>query len=78
MGIYRKIHQEIVHGPLKYQGLGIPSLYMMQEITHVEALLDIPPIEGIMGKVLTCLVEDLKVEVGLPGMFLQHDFCRMN
>ncbi len=41
-GICRNMHQEIVHGQLKYQGLGISSLYTTQGTSHVEALLDAP------------------------------------
>ncbi len=49
-------------------------MYTMKSIAHVEALLDAPPVETIMGKLLTCLVEDLKVEVGLPSILLQYNY----
>ncbi len=73
-GIRRNMHWEIVHGPLKYQGLGIPSHYTIQGISHMEALLDSPPIEGITDELLTCLVKDLKIEIRLPSKFLQHNY----
>ncbi len=68
-GICRNMHWEIVHWPLHYQGLGIPSLYTTKGISHLEALLDAPPAEGITGKLLMCLAEDIKVEIGLPSNY---------
>ncbi len=44
----------------------------------MEALLDAPPQDGITGKLLLCSAEDLKLEIGFPGMFLQHYFGRLN
>ncbi len=46
-GICCNMHREIVHAPLQFQGLGIPSLYVAQGISHLEVLLDAPPVEGI-------------------------------
>ncbi len=43
VGICRFMHQAIVHGLIKYQGHGIPSLYITQGIMHLEALLDAIP-----------------------------------
>ncbi len=45
--------QDIVHGPLKFQGLGMPSLYTSQGIAHAEALVDAPVAAGIAGSLLT-------------------------
>ncbi len=70
MGIIWNIYQEVLHGPFKYQGLGIPSLYTSQDISHVEGLLDTSPQDGITGMLLLCLAEDLKLEIGLPSMLL--------
>ncbi len=42
----------------------------------MEAILNAPPAEEIMGKVLTCLAEKLRVEIRLPSNFLQHDYQR--
>ncbi len=63
--------------PIKFQGLRIPSLYLSQGITHLITLVNIFPIEGITGKLLICSAEDLKIEVGLPGPLLTHDFHRL-
>ena len=38
-GIFRHLPREVVHGPIKYQGLGIPDLYLTQELGHIHALL---------------------------------------
>ncbi len=68
-GICRNKHQEIVHIPLKYQGLGITFLHTIQGILHVETLVDQPPTEG-NGTTTRCLEEYLKLEFGIPGQFL--------
>ncbi len=59
-GICHFLYRAIMHGLLKYQGLGIPSLCTTQGITHVEALLDAIPMEGITGKLLVYLEEDFE------------------
>ncbi len=64
----------IVHAPICFQGLGIPSLYVFQGIAHIKVLLDAPPLEGITGSLLTCSAEDLKLEICLPGFFLKRYF----
>ncbi len=58
----------------KYQGLGIPSLYISQGISHIKALINAPPAEGIVGSLLKCSAEGLKLKIGLPGNFLQHEY----
>ncbi len=68
------MNRTIVHAPLHFQGLGIPSVYISQGIAHIKALLDAPPLKGITGSLLTCLVEDLKLEIGLSRHFLQRDY----
>ncbi len=78
VNICQSMHWEIVHRPLKYQGLGIPSLYMMQGITHVEALLDAQPAKEIMGKLLICSVEDLKVKVVYQACSFNMTFTDCN
>ncbi len=74
LGVFRNMNQVIVHAQLCFQGLGIPSLYISQGIAHIEALLNAPPLEGMTGRLFTCSVEDLKLEVGLLGYFLQHNY----
>ncbi len=68
------MYWEVVHAPLRYQGLGKPLLDTFQGIAHVEALIDVPPMEGIRGSLWHYSVEDLKLEVVLLGMLLQHDY----
>ncbi len=68
------MHQDIVHTPIRFQGVGILSLYLSQGIAHVEALLGTTPLEGITGSLLSCSAEDLKLEMGLQGYLLQQDF----
>ncbi len=52
-------------------------MYTTQGTSHIETLVDAPPMEGIPGKLLTCSAEDLKIEIGLPGPILQHDYNRL-
>ncbi len=73
-GICQNMNRAIVHAPLCFQGLGIPSLYVSQGISHIEALLNEPPLEA--GSLLIFSAEDLKLEVGLPGHLLQQDYKR--
>ncbi len=57
------MNRTIVHAPIHFQGLGIPSLYVPQSIAHIKALLDDPPLEDITGSLLTCWTENLKLEM---------------
>ncbi len=68
------MHHAIVHTPLKFQGLGIPSLYMTQGIIQLEALIDTLITKENMSSLIQCSAEDLKIEVGLPGHLLQQDY----
>ncbi len=71
-GICKNMNRAIVHIPLHFQVLGIPSLYISQGIVHIEALLNAQPLEGTMGSLLMCSAENLKMEIRLLGHFLQQ------
>ncbi len=49
----------------------MPSLYMTQGIAYIEVLIDVTPLESIMGEPLTCSAKDSKLEIGLLGPLLQ-------
>jgi len=43
LGVNRNFPQAVVHGPITYQGLNIPNLYVEQLITHILTLLQYGP-----------------------------------
>ncbi len=66
-----------MHGPLRYQGLGMPSSFAIQGVLHMDALEDAPPVDGITGRLFSCLAGGLKLEIDLPFEFLQQDYQRI-
>ncbi len=69
LGTFCHMHWDIVHTLLEFQRLAIASLYTTHGISHMEALVDPPPMERIMWSLVTYSVEDLKLEIGLLGPF---------
>jgi len=53
MGVVQTMAQVVVHGPLMYQGLDIPSLYMEQLVAQIMALLQYgSQLEDVMGRLI--------------------------
>ena len=53
MGIQGNFPRDLVHGPVKYQGLGIPNLYVSQGIAHIDWILKYGTAEEhLMGKLI--------------------------
>jgi hypothetical protein len=75
MGIQGNFPRDLVHGPKKYQGLGIPNLYITQGIAHINWLLKYGTAEEhLTGKLIQQSMEAMKVEVRLPGPILSQSY----
>ena len=73
-GIVSTLPRDLVFSPIKYQGLGLPDLYVTQGITHIQQILKFCRSQAITGTLLRCSMEELKVELGLPGPVLSKAF----
>ena len=74
MGICRTFPRALVHGPIKYMGLGINDLYTTQGLQHVRAVLDHCWRSTETGKLLRTSIEIGKVETGLRGSLWSYDY----
>ena len=74
-GIMNSLPRDLVYAPIKYQGLGLPDLYVIQGITHIQKILKFCHSKAITGTLLRCSMEELKVELGLPGSVLSKSFA---
>ena len=77
LGIARTFPRTLVHAPLEARGLNLPDLYMEQGIAHIEQIM----VHGyqrhnIMGKLIWGSIQQLKLEVGLPGALLRQDYSK--
>ena len=73
-GICQKLQKEAVHGPLRYQGLGLNHIKITQDASHLETIRqhiwrDTPTSNLIMAS-----LEELRLEVGLGGNLFAHPF----
>ena len=76
-GVVRTCPRAVVHGPTKYQGLGIPDLYLEQGIAHIEQIAKhCHTTSSITGQLLCASIQELKVEVGCPGSLFSIDFAQ--
>jgi len=68
MGIVRMMARVVVHGPICYQGLNIPNLYMEQLLAWLQALLQYgQKAKDVMGSLLHYTAEAFQMEVGVTG-----------
>jgi hypothetical protein len=64
-GIARTSPRALVYAPIKYQGLGIPNLYISEGTSHIERILKYRHLDDdITGQVVRASVEQLKLEIG--------------
>ena len=66
-GIIRSFARALAHGPIKYQGLGIPNLWHSQGIAHLCQILTHGCHSSITGQLLRTSLECLILELGRPG-----------
>jgi hypothetical protein len=63
--------------PKIYQGLGIMHPYYNQELSHIATCLFEAERSTITGELIRASLEQLQVEIGLPGYLLQQDYSRL-
>ena len=74
MKVCRNTPGVLIHGPLKYGGLGFKHLHTTQGIAHVKALLDEGERNSPTGKLIRILAEYHTIEIGLPGEVFQNKY----
>jgi len=73
----RKFPSKVLYGPKIYQGLGIMHPYYNQELSHISTCLYQGERPTITGELIGASLEQLQVEIGLPGYLLQQDYSKL-
>ena len=73
-GIDRSFPRAVLFGPTILQGMGVMHPWHHQEITHLVTCLQQTVIGGITGSLISASLEQLRLEVGLPGFLTDHNF----
>jgi hypothetical protein len=73
----RKFPSKVLYGPKIYQGLGIMHPYYNQELSHISPCLYEGERPTITGELIRASLEQLQVEIGLPGYLLQQDYSKL-
>ena len=66
-GISRNFPRALVHAPRRYQGLGLPNLWISQGVSHLLHALRHGSHSSITGQLLRTSLESLILDLGLPG-----------
>ena len=74
IGVCRKFSRKVLYGTLRNQGIALPDLYLDQYISHIHLMLQHGRATTNLGKQLRASLQQLKLEIGLPGSVLSHDF----
>ena len=75
-GVQANFPRKLAHGPLGYQGLGIPDIHVLQTIEHIQALLrhgneDSPSLPT--GKLIRSSTEKIILSLGSGDSFWNLD-----
>ena len=74
-GVVRTLPRVIVHGPVKFQGLGIQNLFTFQQTQHILRLLKFCTTEDHMtGQLIRHSLEATKLEIGCEGPVLLKSY----
>jgi hypothetical protein len=73
-GMDRRFPHAILYGPKSLQGFGIMSPWFNQEITHLLVCLKQTLLGDITGSLVSASMEQLRLELGLPGWITDHDY----
>jgi hypothetical protein len=76
LGISRTMNHDVVYGPRRYQGVGIPDLWILQGILKLWITLAHGDADTITGNSLRAVLASHTIELGLPGSFFSHDYYR--
>jgi hypothetical protein len=74
LGINRHLTVEVVHGPKRYQGVGITDLWTIQGILKFWLALQHSDAPTITGHQLRASMELHTIEIGLPGQLFHQDY----
>jgi hypothetical protein len=73
-GVCNNMPRAIVYAPLKYQGLGVPDIYIEQGIMKLTRLLKFGRhSHHLTSQLIRHNCEAMKMELGLNGYLFQHD-----
>jgi hypothetical protein len=73
-GVCNNIPRAIVYAPLKYQGLGIPDIFIEQGLTKLMRLIKFGrKLQHLTSSLIRHNCEAMKMELGLNGYLFQHD-----
>jgi hypothetical protein len=73
-GIARNFPRDVLYGPKTLQGFGILHPWHNQELTHLNMSVQQSSFPFIAGGLLSTSLEQLRLEVGLPGFVTDHDY----
>ena len=74
LGLSQKMNRDVVYGPKRYQGVGIPDLWLIQGILKLWIAIAHGDAATITGSSLRAVLALHTVELGLPGNFLLHNY----
>ena len=72
--ISRNFPKTVLYGPKMYQGLGILHPYYNQQLQHIEVCIHEGDRDTITGELIRASLEQLQVEIGLPGNLFDQDY----
>lgn len=74
-GIVRTIPRVIVHGPVACQGVGIPDLWTVQGLAHLDRLIKYGSVaDHFNGQLIRASTEQMKLELGINGPLFSTDY----
>ena len=76
-GISRNFPRSVLFGPDLFQGMGVIHPFHFQELEHWETILRCCNDESTTGKLIQISVENLRFELGVPGMITEWDYYVM-
>ena len=74
MGLNRNIPRDLLYAPKEVQGLDVKSPYIVQGIHHVSDILEHLWKQMLTGQLLTCNLEQLRIEIGDNDPILSAKF----
>ena len=74
-GVVRSMPRVVVHGPIKFQGLGVPDLFTFQQTQHILRILKYCTVDdNITGQLIRHSLEATKLEIGCEGSVLLKSY----
>ena len=74
-GLPRTMARKVVFGPPKYQGIGIPHLFVEQGLAHIQKVLRFCRSRAITGKLLRATLQQHTMELGLPDSMFTYKYA---